>query len=237
MSPYSQASRALLLAVALCAAALVARAQSLCSSDGQPQPVALLERFISADCEACWSDPATPKAGPRELALDWVVPGPKGDDAPLSSVARRDALQRLEALGRAAPERSEVVRHPAQPSPQKLRVAHGLAVNDYIGTSISVQQPGPERWSAWLALVETVPAGVEGSPVERNLVRNTFQPPWDGAKPLSKADRRRLLESRPMQIPEGAKPSRLRVVGWLEDSRGHIRAIAQSRCRPEGTKE
>jgi hypothetical protein len=116
-------------------------------------------------------------------------------------------------------------------------VAHGLAVNDYIGTSISVQQPGPERWSAWLALVETVPAGVEGSPVERNLVRNTFQPPWDGAKPLSKADRRRLLESRPMQIPEGAKPSRLRVVGWLEDSRGHIRAIAQSRCRPEGTKE
>jgi hypothetical protein len=224
----------LLLPLALSAAAY---GQSLCSSDGQPQPVALLERFISADCEACWSDPATPKAGPRELALDWVVPGPKGDDAPLSSVARRDALLRLEALGRAAPERSEVVRHPVQPGPQKLRVAHGLAVNDYIGTSISVQQPGPERWSAWLALVETVPAGVEGSPVERNLVRNTFQPPWDGAKPLSKADRRRLLESRPMQIPEGAKPSRLRVVGWLEDSRGHIRAIAQSRCRPEGTKE
>jgi hypothetical protein len=237
MSPSPQASRTWILAVALCAPALAAQAQSLCSSDGQPQPVALLERFISADCEACWSDPAAPKAGPRELALDWVVPGPKGDDAPLSSVARRDALLRLEALGRAAPERSEVVRHPVQPGPQKLRVAHGLAVNDYIGTSISVQQPGPERWSAWLALVETVPAGVEGSPVERNLVRNTFQPPWDGAKPLSKADRRRLLESRPMQIPEGAKPSRLRVVGWLEDSRGHIRAIAQSRCRPEGTKE
>jgi hypothetical protein len=218
----------LLLPLALSAAAY---GQSLCSSDGQPQPVALLERFISADCETCWSDPATPKAGPRELALDWVLPGAKGDDAPLSAVARRDALLRLEALGRHAPGQSEAVRHAAQRGPQKLRVANGLAVNDYIGTSISVQQPGAQRWSAWLALVETVPAGVEGSPVERNLVRNTFQPPWDGTQG------KRLVESRPMQIPEGAKPSRLRVVGWLEDSHGHIRAIAQSRCKPEGGKE
>ncbi|MGZ5194833.1 MAG: hypothetical protein ACXWJM_06175, partial [Ramlibacter sp.] len=154
-----------------------------------------------------------------------------------SPVARRDALARLEALGRKVPEQSDAARHPAQPGPQTLRVAHGLAVNDYIGTSIALRKPGTAKWSAWLALVETVPAGVEGSPVERNLVRNTFQPPWDGGGHLSKTDRRRMVESRPMQIPEGAKPSRLRVVGWLEDSHGHIRAIAQSRCRPEDTKE
>src|SRR3954470_19103563 len=102
MNNVSRAARAasVLLALAISAGAY---AQSLCSSDGQPQPLALLERFINADCEACWSDPATPKAGPRELALDWVLPGAKGDDAPLSSVARRDALLRLEALGRKGP--------------------------------------------------------------------------------------------------------------------------------------
>jgi hypothetical protein len=229
MSPLARAAR-LLLPLALSAAAY---GQSLCSSDGQPQPVALLERFINADCEACWSDPATSKAGVRELALDWVLPGAKGDDAPLSTVARRDALLRLEALGRKAPEQSDAVRHAVRPGPQMLRVAHGPAVNDYVGTSIALRRPGAAQWSAWLALVETVPAGVEGSPVERNLVRNTFQPAWNGGGHLSKPDRQRLVESRPMQIPEGAKPSRLRLVGWLEDSHGHIRAIAQSRCAPE----
>jgi hypothetical protein len=227
--PLARAAR-LLLPLALSAAAC---GQSLCSSDGQPQPVALLERFINADCEACWSDAATPKAGARELALDWVLPGAKGDDAPLSSVARRDALARLEALGRKAPEQSDAARHAALPGPQMLRVARGPAVNDYIGTSIALRQAGTGPWHAWLALVETVPAGVEGSPVERNLVRNTFQPPWDGGAHMSKAERRHLVESRPMQIPEGAKPARLRVIGWLEDSHGRIRSIAQSRCAPE----
>jgi len=227
--PLARAAR-LLLPLALSAAA---HAQSLCSSDGQPQPVALLERFINADCEACWSDPATPKAGARELALDWVLPGAKGDDAPLSSVARRDALARLEALGRKAPEQSDATRHAALPGPQMLRVANGLAVNDYVGTSIALRNPGTAKWNAWLVLVETVPAGVEGSPVERNLVRNSFQPPWNGGAHMSTTDRRRLAESRPMQIPEGAKPSRLRVIGWLEDSHGRIRSIAQARCAPE----
>jgi hypothetical protein len=236
MTLFPKGGRALLLALSLGAPALSAWAQSLCSSDGQPQPVALLERFINADCEACWSDPATPKTGPRELALDWVLPGAKGDDAPLSSVARRDAVLRLEALAHKVPEQSDTAQHAVKPGRQKLRVAHGLAFNDYIGTSISLRQPGSGAWSAWLALVETVPAGVEGSPVERNLVRNTFQPPWDGGKRRAKAQRI-LSESRPMQIPEGAKPSRLRVVGWVEDSRGRIRAIAQSRCKPEGAKE
>jgi hypothetical protein len=229
MSPLARAAR-LLLPLTLSAAAF---GQSLCSSDGQPQPVALVERFINADCEACWSDPATPKAGAGELALDWVLPGSKGDDAPLSSVARRDALLRLEALGRKAPEQSDAARRPVRSGPQRLRVAHGPAVNDYVGTSIALRRPGTAPWSAWLALVETVPAGVEGSPVERNLVRNTFQPAWKDGGHFSKPDRQRLVEARPMQIPEGAKPSRLRLVGWLEDSHGRVTAIAQSRCAPE----
>ena len=48
------------LACTLAAAtALPAAAQSLCTSERQAQPVAVLERFINADCESCWSDPAT----------------------------------------------------------------------------------------------------------------------------------------------------------------------------------
>jgi hypothetical protein len=228
MNKQSPALAGLLLAVA--AAAAQAQAQPSCDSDGQPQPVGLLERFISADCEACWSDAATSRPRSGELALDWITPGSKGDDAPLSAVASRDSLGRLQALGRPAPATAEAVHRRAAPSAHQLRVAHGLAFNGYIGASIELMPGSGGPWKPWLLLVETLPAGTEGSPVERNLVRNALQPVWDAAAPLSKAQLRRLFESRPMSIPEGANPKRLRVVGWVEDALGRIRAIAQSRC-------
>jgi hypothetical protein len=222
-------STALLTAVLLLASG-TAMAQSFCSSDGRPQPVALLERFINADCEACWADAATPQAARGELALDWIVPGGRGDDAPLSAAASRDSGARLEALGRARPATTDYSRSKIQPAPQRLRVSHGLPFNGYLGTSIELKPGSGRPWRAWLALVETIPAGVEGTPVERNLVRNVLQPSWGGAGPLSKEEQRRLYEARPLSIPEGANPDRLRVVGWVEDSQGRIRAIAQSRC-------
>ena len=102
-------------------------------------------------------------------------------------------------------------------------MAHGLPVNDYIGASIELKPASGGPWNAWLLLVETIPPGTEGTPVERNLVRNVLQPAWT-------KDEKKLLESRPMSIPEGANPERLRVVGWVEDARGQIVAVAQSRC-------
>ena len=59
-----------------------------------PAPVTLFERFLSADCEACWADPATPAPtpGPGVVVLDWIVPARSGDEAPLSAAATRDAL-------------------------------------------------------------------------------------------------------------------------------------------------
>lgn len=223
-----------LLALALLAAA-AARAQSFCSSDGQPPPSALLERFISADCEACWSE-AGPMAAPGELALDWIVPGSKGSDAPLSAAAIRDATWRLEALQRDAPAASDVLRHVVQAARPGLRVSHGLPFNGYVGASIELPSPGPGQWTAWLLLVETVPPGADGTPIERNLVRNSLQSSWGGTGPLSQQEVSRLYESRPMAIAEGARPSRLRVVGWVEDARGRLRAIAQSRCAAPGTE-
>jgi hypothetical protein len=223
-------SRLVFAVLGFCAAA-GAYAQSSCDSDGQPRPVALLERFINADCEACWSDASTPKAGARELALDWVLPGNQGDDAPLATVARRDGIRRIESLHRAVPAKSDALHRKVKAGPQKLRVAHGLPFNDYIGTSIELKPGAGGPWKAWLVLVETIPAGVEGSPVERNLVRNAFQAQWDGTRALSKRERQRLFEARPMQIPEGAKGERLRVVGWVEDASGRVVAAAQSACK------
>lgn len=207
-----------------------AQAQSSCASDGVPQPVALLERFINADCEACWSDAKTAAPARGELALDWIIPGSRGDDAPLSAAASRDGLTRLQALGRKTPAQANASRIKAQRDGRTLRVAHGLPYNGYVGTSMELKPADGGPWKAWLLLVETIPAGTEGTPVERNLVRNALQPAWDNTKSLSKEELERLLESRPMSIPEGAKPERLRVVGWVQDARGRVVAAAQSRC-------
>lgn len=220
------------LALALVALATQgALAQSFCSSDGQTQPASVLERFINADCEACWgSDADEPRSS--ELALDWIVPGSKGDDAPLSAAASLEALARLEALHRPPPTASDAVRRIVQAPKRGLRVSHGLPFNGYVGTSIELKLPTPGAWSAWLLLVETIPGGADGTPVERNLVRNALQLSWGGSRPLSRDELRRLFETRPMSVPEGAKPDRLRVVGWVEDMHGRMRAIAQSRCAP-----
>lgn len=214
-----------LLIVALLTAGLAdAHAQASCSSDGQPRPAALVERFINADCASCWSDTQVTPPQKGEVALDWIVPGSRGEDAPLSAAATRDASVRLQALNMASPAQSGQVTGSSNRS-RRLRVALGQPFNDYIGTSIEMKPAARGTWTAWLALVETIPVGTEGTAVERNLVRNLLQVPWQAARPTA-----RLLETRSMQIPEGARAERLRVIGWVEDAGGHIRGIAQSIC-------
>lgn len=194
-----------------------------------PQPRAVLERFTSADCADCWRDAATPAAKAGTLALDWIVPGRMGADAPLSVAASRDALERLAALGRPVPLRMDAVASRRTGAALPLRLAQGQSFNDYVGTSIELQRPGREPWQAWLLLVESLPAGTEGSPVARNLVRNVFRPGWGDVKRRGAGP---LAETRAMQIHEGAQPGRLRLVAVLQDARGHIRAISRTGCRP-----
>lgn len=231
----------LLLALAHAPHAL---AQASCSSDGTPQPVALFERFVSADCEACWSDAKTPapSANARAIVLDWIVPGKAGDDAPLSAAATNDASLRLEALGRKAPDATDIHTATVQaPSPHRLRVAHGLAFNDYLGTAIAFAPPrqaGRHKapgngWDFYLLLVQAIPAGTDGTPVARHLVRNMLQGHWPEQgtpAPGSKA-LHRWMETRSMRIAEGAKAEQLHMVGWVQDASGHIVAAAQSVCR------
>lgn len=217
------------------------QAQSTCSSDGQPQPQRLLERFINADCENCWKDSATPKAANDQAVLDWVVPGSRGDDAPLAAVATRDALMRLQTLKKSQPQGTSVVAGSVKPlKAAVLRVAHGIALSGYIGASIELK-PVPSAaqgqvLTAWLALVETIPAGTEGSPVERNLVRNVLVSNWNAHHQLSKEDRVRFFDARSMSVAQGVNADRLRVIGWVEDAQGRVVSAAQSFCAPESGK-
>lgn len=212
-----------------------AHAQSSCSSDGQARPVALVERFINADCRECWSAAATILTRRGEVALDWVLPGGQGDDAPLSAVASRDGLKRLQTLNLSPPPSSTSRTTPVT-SQGRLRVAHGVPVSGYIGASVQLQRIPPAGvappFTAWLALVERIPAGTEGSPVPRNLVRNLLQSLWDGRKQLSKDEQPSFLESRVLDIPAGTDPARLSVIGWVQDGEGRVFAAAQSRCIP-----
>ena len=209
--------------------ALPLAARALCTSDQVPAPAAVLERFISADCATCWQDPATARpAGPDTVVLDWVVPGRQGEDAPLATVASSDALERLAVLRRQAPERSDAVTARREGKGLPLRLAQGAAFNDYVGASIELKAPGRTAWQPWLLLVEQLPAGTEGSPVARNLVRNVFRPDWGQPSTNPPA---RLADTRAMQIHEGARPERLRLVAVLQDARGRIRAISRTECR------
>jgi len=207
--------------------ALPLAAQALCTSDAVPPPQAVLERFVNADCGECWTDAATPRPAADTIALDWIVPGRKGEDAPLSVVATGDAVERLQALGKPVPEHSSAVGSQRSGRAVPLRLAQGGAFNDYLATAIELREPGREPWQAWLLLVESLPAGTDGSPVARNLVRNVFRPDWGkgAGRPAGV-----LAEVRAMQIHEGARPERLRLVALLQDARGRIRAISRTEC-------
>ena len=210
-------------------------ARSSCSSDGQLAPITLVERFISADCEACWSAPQATHPKGRAITIDWIVPSGQGDDASLSAAATRDAQMRLEALARTAPGTLMLVTTKVQRHRDShLRVAHGVPIGDYIGAIIewrtnTIAKPR-EPLSAWLLLVETIAAGAEGTPVERNLVRNVLVLTWD--KPDKRSDTGQYLfqELRPLNIEQGAKAQHLRVLGWVQNAQGQLLTAAQSVC-------
>ena len=212
-----------LMAAGLCALPLSSALAQPCSSDRAPTPAALFERFVSADCEACWSEPRTPAPGPSALVVDWIVPALSGDDAPLSAAAAPDALARLQSLARTAPAGTDVYTAPLVAAPGRLHVAIGPAINDYVGGILRFTPSRAARppLHFWLVLVEQVPAGAEGSPVARRLARNAFHGEWAGG-PLS--------ELRPMRIPESARTERLGLVGWVQDADGRTVAAAQALC-------
>ena len=189
----------------------------------------VVERFISAECAACWTDASTAQPRADEWLLDWIVPSSRGDEAPLSSAAPPEARARAGRALRSAPggDRASVQRSAAHSaSPLQLRVAAGPAWNGYFGVQIDASGRAAAGSSVWVALVEVVEAGTDGTPVPRQLVRTVSGPlPADELR-----DGQPWQHLLAMRWPETAKPARLRARAWIEDARGRIIAMAGERC-------
>lgn len=211
-----------------------ATAQSSCSSDKTVAIKTIYERFTNADCESCWTQPLM--TNKLAVTLDWLVPSPAGDDAPLSAAANRDALLRLENLKITLPKEQQIIKTGVASSGYNIRVAHGLAVAGYIGSSIELTQfpknpPAVKNLTAVLLLTETLPKGTADSPIERTLVRNMLIEPWViNSTSTKKTEKQVIVTRRPLSIPTGVNPDNLHVLGWVQDSEGRVLTAAQSLC-------
>lgn len=218
--------------------AIHASAQSSCSSDKAASIRSITERFTNADCEICWKKPldVAQNTSKSQANLDWIAPSAAGEDAPLSAAANRDAMQRLDNLKITLPKEQQIVKTSVTSSTYKLRVAHGLAVSGYIGSSIELTQfpknlPTAKNLTAVLLLTETIPKGTADSPTERNLVRNMLIETWNVATDSKNTSEKQvLLTRRPLSISAGVNPDNLRVLGWVQDDKGRVLAAAQSKC-------
>jgi hypothetical protein len=188
-----------------------------------PTPTAWLERALRADCLDCWQaapsgDPAV--TNPRTLVLDWILP--TADDAPLAIAALPEAAERFPAAVPAvavppvATPPAGPQRLPAPPAGVRLEVGSGLAWNGYVGVSFDLtlarRSALPVNAVGYLALVERIPAGSDGSGQARQLVRSvagplSLQPPASG---------RRVQHLVGMRLPPNGDVARLGAVGWVE---------------------
>ncbi len=214
----------------LAALSMLATAAHAAPACPAPVPRQLVETFISADCETCWQQRIDVGAG--TLRLDWVVPGAQGDDAPLAVAALPEAGERLKSP--LAKDAAAVQAHAATRPPAGLKITanSGLAWNGYIALVLDLQQRNAKALTpqavGWVALVERVPAGEDGSPEDRQLVRNVIGP-LPLALPKGQHELRHL---RAVRLPANVKVERLGAVGWIEDG-DHIVALTQSpNCVP-----
>jgi len=170
-----------------------------------------------------------PTAAADDWLLDWIAPTASGDAAALSPAAPPEALARARrALGK-PPEPGVTTPHRAPAhgdGPLRLRVLMGPAWSGYLAVQVEGSGTAPAGATAWVALVEWVDAGTDGSAVPRRLVRNVAGP----FEPLELRSGRPWQRLQAMRWPETAKPARLRAQAWIEQRDGRIVAMAGERC-------
>ena len=212
--------------------AFAAAARAQVPADAAPcarAHAAVFERFISAECSACWTDASAPVAAADAWLLDWIVPSARGDEAPLSPAAPDEAAGRARRVLNTGINDGRTIVHRTAArgaTSTTLTVASGPAFNGYLGVQIDGRGRVPAGSGVWVALVESVPAGTDGTPVPRQLVRTVagpFQPPE-----LGSGKAWRVLQA--MRWPETAKPERLRARAWIENTGGSLVAMAGERC-------
>ena len=163
-------------------------------------PMALLERFISADCAACWTDTTVPRPA-RAVVLDWIVPGRRAT-MPLSAAATR--RRPGWALGRAARPGRRLL---AVEGPAVRACAWPMACR-----SPTTSAPPSRSSPHWRPLDGL--AGIGGNhsgpapkaPVERNRCGETCSAGalWKSVQSYPPEQNPFCLDgTRPMMIPEG----------------------------------
>lgn len=213
--PRSLAAALSALALALAShAACAARAASAAAAAPPcpPAPTRLLERAIPADCLSCWQ--ALDDAPSRTLVLDWIVPS--ADEGDLSVAALPEAAERFPDAR--TPARREQPLAP--PKGTRLEVSSGLAWNGYVGLSFVLRAPAKAPWPAdaagYVALVERIPAGTDGSTSARQLVR-AVAGPLSLQRPPGKAPLQHLVAVR---LPANGEPGRFAAAGWVDSGSG-----------------
>ncbi len=191
------------------------------------------ENLFSADCAGCWAATGPATNGWR---WDWITPG--SASAPLAAGALPESAERALRLGLPALPADQAQVHtratlPALPG-LRLHMVSGPAWQGYFGLEMRLRSSGksplPKGSSAWLALVELVPAGSDGSPVARALVRSVAGPlPLDALNALQPGQP--MTHLRALRWPASAEPTRLQARGWIEGPDGTILATAADRCR------
>ena len=171
--------------------------------------------------------------GPATWRFDWIAPGAEG--APLAAAALPEAADRIARLGLALPGTSQTLQqaHAAPPPLAGLRLtaSSGPAWQGYFGVQLTLQtRPGtalPAGSTAWLALVEQVDAGSDGTPVARSLMRSVAGPlPLRTLQPGKS-----LTHLRALRWPTSAEPTRLQARAWVEGPDGRLLAVAADACR------
>jgi hypothetical protein len=204
----------------------------------------IVEHFVGADCLACWTagaaaagDARIPGAEPPAdggWSLDWVVPS-AAENAPLAVPAIPEAAERLARLGPHLPARLESPPAGFDTSTEldkpdaarRLWIHSSLPWNGYFGVQMHARGHWPDGTTAWVGLVEILPAGVDGSVIERRLVRVLTGPV---ALPKSAATKDAVDPLFGMRWPPTAQPERIVAVAWVEGRDGRILQIASDRC-------
>lgn len=199
-----------------------------------PAPrAALHEQFIAADCTACWGEVRPETRALPGWRFDWIVP--VDASAPMAVAALPEAAERAQRVlgsgGLPAPGAQTRHERPAltRRLPIGLSVVSGPAWQGYIGVEMrlkpATRQRLPSGSTAWLALVERVEAGSEGTAVVRDLVRTVA-----GPLPLGSTKGQDTQHLQALRWPATAMPERLQARAWIEGPDGQVLAVAADRC-------